>query len=137
MAANKVRIFFALAIVLIAIASYAAMVIVPGELIRLHYANRSNRELLLELRNRIQIGDSFEDVLNRYWSVARKGELRLRAEYPGCWTVEMPSELLATDWVLYSSFEESGVAGIAVRSYDGPKPMGAPEDIGSQRNCGL
>jgi hypothetical protein len=115
----------------------AWFVLFSGELLRFHYHNVTNRERLTSVRDGLKIGDRYERVLNVFWNVASNSELQLRANHKDCFIVRMPSEILATDWIMYLSFEANSLSGIYVRSSDGPKTNTMPADIGSGGGCKL
>jgi hypothetical protein len=106
---------------------------------RLPFSNEENRVQLLELRDRIKLGQNYEEVLEHFWAnEGRHRELRLTTDSRDCWYISMPHEVLATDWLLYVSFDNARVSAIKVRSYDGPKFPGMPDDIGSGLDrCGF
>ncbi len=96
-----------------------------------HRFNAENRTSLLKVRESIRLGDGYEDVLRAYWQHA-SSELRLVPVSPKTWSVSMPHEILAMDWVMYIDFSNGKVSAIKVRTSDGPPPPGAPADISGQ-----
>ncbi len=99
------------------------------------YANETNRNVMLGLWDKTGVGDSHLEVLQNYWSLP-ESELSLSTENADCWFVRMPGEIFASDWVLNLAFTDGRVTSVMMRSTDGPKPHGAPEDSGSGRGCG-
>ena len=72
------------------------MMFFSTELFRFHYANAGNRVVLVSLRDQLRVGDSYEHVLEKYWQGV-ESELTLRVLNEKCWSVDMPSEIFATD----------------------------------------
>lgn len=94
-----------------------------------HNMNAANRAALINFRENIRVGDSYENVLRAHWHQSSR-ELRLTPASPQLWTVSMPHEILSTDWVMYIEFADGKVFTIKVRTSDGPRPHDAPEDVG-------
>lgn len=105
------------------------MLFFSTDLFRFHSANARNREGLIILRDRVQVGDSYEEVLKKYWQ-KDEYDLTLRPIDEKCWLVLMPSEIFATDWRMTIGFEADRVSAIKIRTSDGPRSTGSPDDIG-------
>jgi hypothetical protein len=89
--------------------------------------NKENRAALLQMRELINPGDSYEKVSRVFWE-QRTSELWLIAENPSEWMVRMPLEFGASDWTLLITFEEGRVSKVQIRTTDGPPPKEGPED---------
>jgi hypothetical protein len=112
------------------LAYYSWLVFGSGDWFFTHAKNTSNRAALLKIREDIHIGDDYESALRSYWQHSSK-DLRLDAGSSQTWTVSMPLELGATDWVLYVEFSDSKVSAVKVRTTNGPRPRDAPSDDGN------
>ncbi|MCM3872563.1 MAG: hypothetical protein ND895_17915 [Pyrinomonadaceae bacterium] len=84
---------------------------------------------MLKIREEIHLGYSYESALRSYWLHAPK-DLRLDAGSSKTWTVSMPGEFAARDWVLWVEFADGKVSAVRVRTSDGPPPTDAPADVG-------
>lgn len=105
--------------------------LLSGDFFSTHSRNESDRQILLKVRNDIQLGDSYEKVLQNFWSKKHKdSQLGINVYSPKEWSIVMQSELFATDWRMYIKFQEGKVVAYKIRTSDGPKPVDAPEDIG-------
>lgn len=101
------------------------------ELLTLHSSNEPDREKLLGIRNDIQLGDSYEKILQNFWSKKTKdSRLSIFVYSPEEWMISMRSEFNQTDWRMYIKFENSKVVGYKIRASDGPKTQDMPNDIG-------
>ena len=89
--------------------------------------NEPNRIARLAIRDAIALDASYSEVLGTYWK-HRTDSLRLFAERPTRWSIETPLELGARNWGLSVEFEDGKVTAVRVRTSDGPKPKGGPED---------
>lgn len=105
------------------------------ETFRFPAKNEPNREAQLQLRESISIGSTYEEVLKAYWK-CRTHELRINVRTPDLWTVSMPPEFAATDWVLLIEFSEEQVKAIRIKNADGVKPIESPADIGAETQDG-
>jgi len=102
-----------------------------GEFFTLHSSNEPDRKILLSIRNDMQLGSSYEQVLQNFWSKKSDcSQLSVSVYSAGEWMISMRSEFNATDWRMFIYFENGKVVGYKVRTSDGPKPKDAPEDIG-------
>ncbi len=90
--------------------------------------NASNRAAILKIREAIHLGDGYEEVLNGYWQHAAT-DLRLYSGSRQNWSVSMPPEVGARQWVLYIDFVDGKVSAVKVRTADGPPANDAPEDV--------
>lgn len=81
--------------------------------------------------NALSVGDSREAARGTIESRLRP-ELRFEGSHPHLWTVRMPSEVRATDWMLLIDFEQDRVSQVRMRTSDGMdivhKPKEAPPD---------
>ncbi len=111
------------------VAYFSWLVFGSGDWFITHSRNASNRASLLKIRDYIHVGDGYESALKSFWQLASK-DLRLSAESPQIWAVSMPSEIGATNWVLYVEFRDGKVSAVKVRTSDGPHPTDAPENVG-------
>lgn len=111
------------------LAFYAWWIFVSGDWFYTHGRNAPNRAAILKMREELRVGDGYEKALRIYWQHAPK-DLRLDSGSPETWTVSMPFEIGASDWVLYLDFSDSKISAIRVRTSDGPRPSAAPEDVG-------
>ncbi|HEY8185051.1 MAG TPA: hypothetical protein VIF64_03220 [Pyrinomonadaceae bacterium] len=100
-----------------------------GEWFYTHGQNAGNRAALLKIHETIRVGDGYETVLKVYWQHASE-DLRLYSSSPDTWSISMPHELGAREWVLYLDFSNAKVSAIRVRTSDGPQPVEAPNDVG-------
>jgi len=91
--------------------------------------NAGSRTALINLQQSVNIGDSHDSVLKAYWQHSSV-PLTLNPTKPELWTVSMPHEIFATDWLLYIEFVDGKVSAVRVRTSDGPRPSNAPEDKG-------
>jgi hypothetical protein len=94
-----------------------------------HSMNAPARASLIQLQQDIKVGDSYESVLKTYWQHSLHS-LVLEPRRRDLWSVSMPHEIFATDWVMYIEFVDGKVSAVRVRSSDGPRPAAAPEDKG-------
>ncbi|MEK6283788.1 MAG: hypothetical protein AABN95_25815 [Acidobacteriota bacterium] len=108
---------------------YGWWIFASGEWFYTHGLNASNRAALLKIREKISVGDGYEQVLKIYWQDASP-DLRLNSGSPKVWSISMPWEVGAGDWVLYLDFSDDKVSAIKVRTSDGPRPGKAPDDLG-------
>jgi hypothetical protein len=97
------------------------------EVFRTRKSNEPNRTALLQIRDAVSIGASHADVLTAYWQ-HRTDELRLSAERPVGWSVRMPLEFGASDWMLLIEFTDGRVSAVRIRTSDGPPPEDGPKD---------
>ena len=112
------------------VAYYAWWIFGSGDWFYTHARNASNRTAILKIREELRVGDGYDQTLRTYWQYAPK-DLRLDSGSSQTWSVSMPSEIGARDWVMYLNFSDGKVSGIRVRTSDGPPPSDAPEDVGS------
>ena len=108
---------------------YGWWILASGEWFYTHGGNASNRAALLKIREQLSVGDGYEKTLKTYWQYASP-DLRLYSGSPQMWSISMPSEFGASDWVLYLDFSDGKVSAIRVRTSDGPRPSAAPNDLG-------
>jgi hypothetical protein len=111
------------------LAYYSWLIFGSGDWILTHSTNTQKREAMLKVREEIHIGDGYESALRSYWLHGSK-DLRLDAGSPKTWTVSMPREFPARDWVLWVEFADGKVSAVRVRTSDGPPPSDAPADVG-------
>ena len=114
---------------LLFVAYYSWLIFGSGDWFFPHSKNAPNRVALLKIREGIHLGDGYESVLRSYWQHA-PCDLRLSAGSSQAWSVSMPYEFGARDWVLIIQFTEGKVSAVRVRTSDGPPPNGAPADLG-------
>jgi hypothetical protein len=122
---NRTRTIVVLSVML---AGYVWSIFGSGDWIYTHWRNAPNRAALLKIRGKLQVGDSYEKTLRAYWRNA-SCDLRLNAESAETWSVVMPFEIGASDWVMYVDFSDGKVSSIRVRTSDGPTPGDGPEDV--------
>lgn len=113
---------------LLLVAYYSWLLFGSGDWFFTHSKNTPNRAALLKMREEIQIGDGYEAVLKSFWQHTTR-DLRLDAGGPQTWTVSMPYELAARNWVMYVEFSNGKVSALKVRTSDGPRPHDAPADV--------
>lgn len=111
------------------LAYYAWLIFGSGDWFHTHGGNASNRAAIFRIREELRVGDDYEKVLRIYWQYAAD-ELRLYSGCPQTWTVSMPPELGASQWVLFLDFSDGKVSAIKVRTSEGPPPSDGPEDVG-------
>ena len=112
------------------IAAYFAWLIFgSGDWFFPHAKNAPNRVALLKIREAIHPGDRYENVLKSYWQHASR-DLILYAWSPQAWTVTMPHEFGARDWVLFIEFADGKVSAFKIRTSDGLPPSSGPPDVG-------
>ena len=114
---------------LLILAYYSWLLFGSGDWFFTHSKNAPNRVALIGIREEIKLGNGYEAVLKSYWWKKSK-DLTLYAGCPQIWTVSMPHELGASNWVLYIEFSDERVSAVRVRTSDGPTPSGAPVDVG-------
>ena len=114
---------------LLIIAYYSWLLFGSGDWFFTHSKNAPSRVALIGIREEIKLGNDYEAILKSYWRQKSK-DLTLHTGSPQIWTVSMPYELGATNWVLYIEFSEGRVSALRVRTSDGPAPSGAPVDVG-------
>jgi hypothetical protein len=114
---------------LLLVAYFSWLIFGSGDWFFPHSKNAPNRVAMLKIRERINLGDGYESVLRSYWQHA-SSDLMLYAGSPQTWTVSMPNEFGARNWVLFIEFAEGKVSAVKVRTSDGPPPNGAPADVG-------
>ena len=114
---------------LLLIAYFSWLSFFSGDFFFPHSKNHPNRVAMLKIREDIHLGAGYENVLKSYWQHASR-DLRLYSGSPETWTVSMPHELGARNWVLFIEFAEGKVSGMKVRTSDGPHAHGAPPDVG-------
>ncbi|MBI3853448.1 MAG: hypothetical protein HY298_24640 [Verrucomicrobia bacterium] len=85
-----------------------------------------NRAALIQIRAAVNVGASHADVLAAYWS-NRADELKLFADRPTDWIIQMPLEFGASDWKLYIDFKDGRVNAVKVRTSDGAAKDGPPD----------
>jgi hypothetical protein len=99
-----------------------------GDFFTTHRMNAANRIELMKIREQIHPGDSYESVLKVFWQ-KQCTDLRLLPETQDAWSITMPYEVFATNWVLRLEFKDGRVSSIRVRNSDGVHPHHAPADI--------
>jgi hypothetical protein len=96
-----------------------------------HQRNQPARDALTSVMNALTIGDLREPAQRTVESRLRP-ELRFDRSHPHLWTVRMPFETRATDWMVLIDFEQDRVSGVRMRTSDGMderhKPKEAPPD---------
>ena len=107
---------------------YGWWILASGEWFYTHWGNASNRAALLKIREEIRVGAGYEKALTIYWQHASP-DLRLYSGSAKMWSISMPSEFGASDWVLYLDFSDGKVSAIRVRTSDGPRPGDGPNDL--------
>src|SRR5688500_19689696 len=113
---------------LLILAYYSWLLFGSGDWFFTHSKNAPNRVALMGIREEIKLGNGYEAVLKSYWRNKSK-DLTLHAGSPQIWTVSMPHELAASNWVLYIKFNDERVSAVRVRTSDGPTPSSATEDV--------
>lgn len=106
---------------------YFWWIFLSGDNFALHGKNEANRVAIKELAAAITLGSTREDVLKDYYKI-RTDDLRLRCDTPTGWTISMPMEFSASDWILWLDFDQDRISAVRVRSSDGPKPNASPDD---------
>ena len=114
---------------LLMVAYFAWLIFGSGDWFFPHSKNAPNRVAILKIREEVHLGDGYESVLRSYWQYATR-DLTLYAGSPQTWTVSMPTEFGARNWVLFIEFVEGKVSGLKVRVSDGLPPNGGPADVG-------
>ena len=109
---------------------YSWLILVSGDFFALHSQNASDRQALLEIREKIKIGNSYEQVLQDYWSNSHHTRLNISTGSPDGWAISMHPEVFSNDWRMYINFRNGKVIGYRIRTSDGPHPGDVPEDIG-------
>ena len=110
---------------------YLWLLLFSGDFLATHSQNAKNREILLEIRDSIQIEDDYENVLQKYWSNTEKcNGLKINTNRANSWSISMPLELFTTNWGFFINFQNGKVSGYGIRNADGLKPKDAPEDVG-------
>lgn len=122
------RLVIGIVVVLIT-AYYCWLIFCSGDFFSSHARNTLNRAAILKMRDELRIGDSYEKVLRSYWQHA-SSDLQLYAGSPKSWSVSMPPQVGAREWVLRLDFTNGRLSALKVRTVDGPHPSDAPEDIG-------
>jgi len=93
--------------------------------------NSESKARLRDIMETLSIGDTKEDV-RRVYSILRTARLKLNDTSNTRWSVSMPLELGATDWILWIDFSDDTVARLRIRESDSSAfmPDGAPADKG-------
>ena len=111
----------------LAAAYYSWWFFASGDVFHSSKRNAPNRTALLQLYEAVAVGSSHAEVLAAYWQ-HRTEELKLSAERPSAWSVRMPLEFGASDWLLLVEFRDDRVSAVRVRMSDGPPPKDGPKD---------
>ncbi|HEX8249867.1 MAG TPA: hypothetical protein VF599_16970 [Pyrinomonadaceae bacterium] len=128
---NKKSLIAAIIILIPFVLYYFWLICLSGDFFKTHSQNEPNRQILLEIRNEIQLGDSYENVLKNFWSKKScRSNLTVNVYSPEDWSISMRSEIFETDWRMYIKFRDGKVVGHRIRNSDGLHPKAAPEDIG-------
>jgi hypothetical protein len=123
---------FDIAVIVALVVGMTWFVFLGGDVFRSHSANVPKREALVRIHSAINVGDSYDAVLQTYWS-HRTRYLQLFAESPEYWRVAMPLEFGASDWTLILEFRNARASAVQVRTSDSPhrggyRPEEAPKD---------
>ena len=92
-----------------------------------HESNKQNREALIRIFNKLDLGNTEQSVRNIY-NEHKTNDLGLSTDDRGEWCISMPYEFGSTDWRIYLTFEKSHLTKAMIRTMDGPKPNGSPDD---------
>lgn len=122
---NRTSIFVTIALLLVGLAWLRFFWFT--EVFHTHQSNEPHRTALVQIRDAVDVGASHAEVLAAYWQY-RTDRLRLSAESPAEWFVEMPGEFGAKNWTLHIKFADNQVASVRVRTSDGPPPKDGPAD---------
>lgn len=124
---------FIVTIVLLVFVGNALRVIFwSGDVLFTHERNTPNRVALIELREAIDLGASYLEVLSAYWRL-RTIDLTLGVEDPATWVVATPLEFLATNWEMFIEFRDGKVAAIRIKTAKGNPPKDGPADKQKQK----
>lgn len=96
-----------------------------GEVFTTHADNAVNRDAMREIHAQLELGDSYQDVLDAFWGQG-ESELRIATRHPEQWRISMPRELGASDWEMNISFGSGKVSAIEVRTAEGRFPEDGP-----------
>ena len=96
------------------------------EVFTTHAKNEGNREVLNSLDASIEIGDSHINVLNKYWNLPEHG-MRIYVNSPEEWSITMPREIAATNWIMVLRFADSRLSEVEIRNAEGSFPADAPQ----------
>ena len=131
----KLRRSHVIASIIVAVVAiyYGWWLFVSGDVFQLPKRNAPNRAGLLQVYDAIRVGASHSEVLSAYWQ-HRTDSLRLSADTPAVWVIEMPLEFGASDWTLRIEFQDERVSAVRVRTSNGPPPDDGPKD--KQKNAG-
>ncbi len=91
-----------------------------------HRANAGNRQALIRIHDHLTVGQSIEDVrvaFGRY----KTDELKFHEDEKEV-VITMPLEFGAKDWLLRVEIENGSITEVLMRTTDGPKPLGSPDD---------
>lgn len=98
-----------------------------------HFKNTSSKQAFARLHEELRLGDTQARVIELY-NQFQTGRTKLRQEViPHVWTIEMPWEFGASDWVIYLEFDDAErLSAAVVRTSDGifRRPRNSPEDKG-------
>jgi len=91
--------------------------------------NVPNKNALKNIMNDINIGDSV-DLVKKVYVKNKTESLEFNNKDPNFWTIGMPLEFGAGDWILFINFKDQVVKELRMRTSDGHenKPEGAPND---------
>ena len=119
-----------LIVTIVLLSFYTWLFFASGDFFYTHGQNAANRTAVLKIREKLRVGDGYETALRIYWEHA-SDDLRLYSGSPDTWSISMPHEVGAREWVLYVDFSNSKVTTLRVRTSDGPPATDAPEDVSS------
>ena len=125
--------YFVVMVVLVLVAGNAFWVTFrSGDVFFTHTQNAPNRTALLQLRDAIDLGASYSEVLAAYWRL-RTIYLRLGVEDPATWVVSTPLEFLVTNWEMFIEFRDGKVTAVRIRTAKGNPPKDGPTDKQEQK----
>jgi hypothetical protein len=91
-----------------------------------HGANEPNRKALMRIHEQARIGMA-EEEFRTLFEANKTDELTL-ARFDDLYDISMPFEVGAKDWRLLASIDNGTIRELRIRTTDGPKPEGSPED---------
>jgi len=91
-----------------------------------HHMNKDNREAMLEIFEKSNVGMGFDEFLRIY--VDNKSYYLKINKDEDEYRISMPLEFGASDWVLIANTKDNKITELKIRTLDGPKPSKSPKD---------
>jgi hypothetical protein len=121
--------FIVTAVVTLVTSYFFWWIFLSGDVFSTHEHNSPKRAALVQLRDAIDLGASYSEVLAAYWRL-RTLHLTLGVEDPATWVVSTPLEFLVTNWEMFIEFRDGKVTAVRIRTAKGNPPKNGPADKG-------